>query len=134
MRKSGFMLDLYQPRFVMKILAMRIFPISVSFLTSYLISSIDSEFALNQDNINNPFFRDDSYIFIEEVRKDFGTNNLEKRGKSHWEWWWDYKMWLIQSMRVLRINMIHLLYPFLRVSDNQRRWMHFSIHLWWERI
>ena len=83
MRKSGFMLDLYQPRFVMKILAMRIFPISVSFLTSYLISSIDSEFALNQDNINNPFFRDDSYIFIEEVRKDFGTNNLEKRGKSH---------------------------------------------------
>ena len=79
------MLDLYQPQFVMKILAMRICPISVSFLTSSLISSIDSEFALNQDNINNPFFRDDSYIFIEEARKDLGTNNLEKRGKSHSE-------------------------------------------------
>ena len=82
MRKSGFIIDLYQPRLVIKRLEMRICPISVSFLTCSLISSIDSEFALNQDNINNPFFRDDSYIFIEEARRDLGTNTLEKRGKN----------------------------------------------------
>ena len=66
---------------------MEIWQISVFFLFSHLMSSIESEFTLNQENINNPLFLDDSYIFIEEERKDLGTNTLEKRGKRSSEFW-----------------------------------------------
>ena len=61
--------------------AMEIWQISVFFLSSHLMSSIDSEFAINLDNMNNPFFRDDSYIFIEEAPKDLRTNTLDMKGK-----------------------------------------------------
>ena len=60
---------------------MEVWHISVFFFSSHLMSSINSEFAINQDNINNPFFRDDSYIFIEEAPKGLRTNTPDMKGK-----------------------------------------------------
>ena len=53
----------------------------ISFQFSILISSVDNEFILNEDNMNNPFFRDDSYIFIDESRQDFNKYPRNTNGK-----------------------------------------------------
>ena len=51
------------------------------FKVSILISSVDNEFILNQDNINNPFFRDDSYVFIDESKQDLNKYPRNAKGK-----------------------------------------------------
>ena len=60
---------------------MNICKLFISFQLSILISSVDNEFILNEDNMNNPFFRDDSYIFIDESRQDLDKYPRNKQGK-----------------------------------------------------
>ena len=60
---------------------MNICKLFIPFQLSILISSVDNEFILNEDNMNNPFFRDDSYIFIDESRQDLDKYPRNKQGK-----------------------------------------------------
>ena len=60
---------------------MNICKLFIPFQLSILISSVDNEFILNENNMNNPFFRDDSYIFIDESRQDLDKYPRNKQGK-----------------------------------------------------
>ena len=60
---------------------MNICKLFIPFQLSILISSVDNEFILDEDNMNNPFFRDDSYIFIDESRQALDKYPRNKQGK-----------------------------------------------------
>ena len=60
---------------------MNICELFIPFQLSILICSVDNEFILNEDNMNNPFFRDDSYIFIDESRQDLSKYPRNEKGK-----------------------------------------------------
>ena len=53
------------------------------FQVSILISFVYNEFILNQHTMKNPFFRDDSYIFIDESRQDLEKYPRNQNGKKN---------------------------------------------------
>lgn len=57
------------------------FRILLPLLSTTLTFFTHAGFIFNPDSKNNPFFRDDSYLYIEDARQNLDKNDLNHNGK-----------------------------------------------------